>query len=180
MTILVCPLSKVTKLVERHAPERVVSLLDPGRWFPDLGPAYANKHLRLHFHDVHVASTDEVLPAAEHVAELLAFVADWQQSAPILIHCRAGIARSTASAFITACLHNPGASEHEIALALRRAAPLSRPNQLLVELADSALERGGRMSRAIAETGRGLSWDDVEAALSTAGEGTPFELQSKF
>jgi predicted protein tyrosine phosphatase len=180
MTIVVCPLSKVAALVEAHAPERIVSLLDPDFAFPEAGPAYAGKHLRLRLHDAHVAAPGQVLPAMEHVHELLAFVRRWDRSAPILVHCRAGIGRSTATAFITACLHNPHASEHEIALALRRASPLARPNETLIELADGALARGGRMYGAIVETGRDLSWKEVELALRSEGEGRPFEMPSAF
>src|SRR5205809_1076637 len=81
-----------------------------------------------------------------HVEELLAFLTLWSRAAPILIHCRAGISRSTATAFITACLHNPQADEWEIARTLRRAAPYALPNQRLIALADEAMRRGGRMS----------------------------------
>jgi len=111
---------------------------------------------------------------------LLALVAQWDRSAPILVHCRAGIGRSTATAFITACLHNPHAAEHEIAIALRRASPLARPNETLIKLADAALGRRDRMSRAISDTGRNLSWNEVELALSSEGEGRAFEMPSAF
>ena len=47
---------------------------------------------------------------------------------------------STATAFITACLHNPHADAHAIALALRRASPLARPNEALIKLADAAFK----------------------------------------
>lgn len=176
MAILVCPLAQVSNLLATRAPERIVSLLDPDSVFPDGGPAYADRHLRLTFHDVDVATSEEDAPTVRHVEQLLAFVSAWDRRHPILIHCRAGIGRSTAAAFITACLHNPNVTELEIATVLRRAAPLSRPNQRLVGLADTALQRGGRMSRAIEETGRGLSWAAVEAQLRSVGGGVPFEL----
>lgn len=89
-------------MVVAHAPERIVSLLDPDFTFPETGPAYAGKHLRLRLHDAHIAAPGQVLPGMELVGELLAFVAQWDRSAPILVHCRAGIGRSTATAFITA------------------------------------------------------------------------------
>ena len=173
MTILVCPLSRVSEMVALHSPGRVISLLDPEWPFPDLGPRYAGLHLRLGFHDVHVAADDEVAPAAEHVAELIHFLSAWTRRDPLLIHCRAGISRSTAAAFVAACLANPHAREHEIAVALRRAAPVARPNETLVRLADNAMGRSGRMSEAIARTGRGLSWIDID-------EGLPFKLESAY
>ncbi len=180
MTIIVCPLSKVANLVAAWAPERIVSLLDIDSAFPETGSVHAGKHLRLRFHDAHVATPGQVLPGPEHVAELLAFVSQWDRSAPILIHCRAGIGRSTAAAFITACLHNPHVAEYEIALALRRASPLARPNETLITLADAALGRRDRMCRAISDTGRDLSWSQVELALRSEGEGRAFEMSSAF
>jgi predicted protein tyrosine phosphatase len=100
---------------------------------------------------------------------LLAFLGRWQRASPLLIHCRAGIGRSTAAAFIAACVHSPNVDEQTIALNLRRASPLARPNQLLIELADAAIGGNGRMVRAIEETGRNLRWHDVD-------ENLPFEI----
>jgi predicted protein tyrosine phosphatase len=160
-------------MIVGHAPGRIVSLLDPGIAFPDAGPTYAGRHLRLCFHDIHSADGGYIVPTADHVRVLIAFLTAWDRAAPLLVHCHAGIGRSTATAFIAACLHNPHSDELEIAVALRRVAPLARPNETLVKLADAALARGGRMSRAIAKTGRHLPWIDVP-------EADPFELPSKF
>ena len=177
MTILVCPLSKVRGVIDARAPERIVSLADPGREFPNAGPDYVGRHLCLSFHDT---INEGVAPTAEQAQTLIAFLRAWTRSAPLLVHCRAGIGRSTATAFIAACLHNPHASEHAIALALRRASSLARPNPKLVALADAALGRQGRMIFAIEETGRSLTWDEVALAIHTMGEGIAFEMPSTF
>lgn len=173
MTILVCPLSKVIDMIAARTPGRIVSLLDPGFTFPEAGPAYVDRHLRLCFHDIHVPTEGHVMPSAKHLDTLLAFLAAWDRTAPLLIHCRAGIGRSTATAFIAACLHNPYTDEQEIAVALRRVSPLARPNETLIQLADGVMRRHGRMSEAIAETGRGLPWIDVD-------EGEPFDMPSTY
>jgi predicted protein tyrosine phosphatase len=104
---------------------------------------------------------------------LVAFLKSWETGECLLIHCRAGISRSTAIAFVAACQRNPEASELQIAIALRRVAPLARPNQALVDHADAVMGRSGRMLAAIVETGRGLGWVEV-------AEGEPFELASSF
>ncbi len=153
-------------MVARHKPVRVISLLDPHFTFPDLGPDYAGKHLKLRFHDVHVAGDDEIAPSAAHVDRLIAFVKDLGPDEDLLIHCRAGISRSTAAAFIAACLLNPDVPERDLALALRRASPLARPNQVMVALADAALGRDGRMSHAISSTGRNLPWIAVTESVA--------------
>jgi len=85
----------------------------------------------------------------------------------MLIHCFAGVSRSTASAFIAACLLAPHRDEHEIARALRKASPTATPNARFVALADSRLERKGRMSAAVAAIGRG----------EDCFEGLPFALE---
>jgi predicted protein tyrosine phosphatase len=171
--ILVSPLSRVMELVARRKPDRVISVLDPETPFPELGPSYTGRHLRLVFHDAHDPGPGTIVPAEEHITEMLAFLGEWADAESLLVHCHAGIGRSTATAFVAACYRNPAIPEQSIALELRRVAPLSRPNELLVRVADRLMEREGRMSAAIAETGRGLGWVDV-------AEGVPFELPSRF
>ncbi len=173
MPILVCPLSKLTEMIADHTPERIVSLLDPDGTFPEAGPAYVNRHLRLGFHDIHVPTEALVMPSARHIDDLLAFLAAWERTAPILVHCRAGIGRSTATAYIAACLLNPFTDEHVIAVVLRRVSPLARPNETLIRLADRAMRRNGRMREAIAKTGQGLPPIDVD-------EGEAFEMPSAY
>jgi predicted protein tyrosine phosphatase len=169
MGILVCPLSRVGELVAARAPARIVSLLDPEFETPATGDGYAGRHLRLSFHDIHLPAAGQILPAPVHVRELLGFLAAWGGTGTILVHCRAGIGRSTAAAFIAACLLRPDATEHDLALALRRASPLARPNETLIRIADAEMGRNGRMSEAIAATGRDLPWIDVY-------ENMPFDL----
>ena len=96
-----------------------------------------------------------VVPCESHVDELIQFALDWDKKAPLLIHCWAGISRSTAAAFISLCALNPDTDEHALARALRRASPTAYPNRRLVTLADSVLSRQGRMSQAVEHIGRG-------------------------
>jgi predicted protein tyrosine phosphatase len=173
MTIFVCPRSRLEQMMALHRPERIVSVMDPGSAFPELGSAYADRHLRLSFHDVHEAAPNATAPSATHIRELLHFVRGWERRAPLLIHCRAGIGRSTATAYVAACFLSPSASEHDIAVVLRRASPLARPNETLVRVADREMRRNGRMSEAIASTGRGRPWIEVD-------EGEPFEVPLDF
>lgn len=170
MAIIVCPLSQVPALLKSRKPSHLISLLDPPSPFPH---APAVKQLRVKVNDITEDTPGWTAPAREHVTEIIDFVSGWERADPILIHCYAGISRSTATAFITACVHNPKIDEEEIAQALRLASPVAWPNRRIVALADAELGRNGRMSRAIENIGPGQSWEDI-------GENTPFEIASLF
>jgi predicted protein tyrosine phosphatase len=89
------------------------------------------------------------------VTDLIAFARDWDESAPMLIHCWAGISRSTAAAFTIACERSAPGKEAAIARALREAAPHAYPNRRIVALADDLLGRRGRMVDAVEAIGLG-------------------------
>jgi predicted protein tyrosine phosphatase len=129
---------------------------------------------------VEIATWDEDIPTPQDIRELLAFVDGWRRTAPLLIHCRAGVGRSTAAAFVTACALNPRADEKAIALVLRRLAPFARPNEMLVRRADAELVREGRMLAAIEQTRPVRSHDDSVDVSAPRAEGTPFELPAIF
>ena len=112
-------------------------------------------HLRVQVDDITEAMEGFVAPAEIHVAQVLDFVRGWDREAPLVIHCYAGISRSTASAFAAVCALNPHRDESAIARQLRAASPSAYPNRLIVSLADAALGRGGRMVRALDEIGPG-------------------------
>ncbi len=173
MTILVCPLSRAPHLARERNASHVVSLLDPHSRFPVLNE-YGERHLRISIHDIEAEAEGLDACGDTHMRAILDFVGAWKRDdAPILIHCYAGISRSTATAFITACAHNARADEEEIAQALRAASPTASPNRRLIALADAELGRAGRMSRAIEKIGRGGDWYEI-------GEAEPFALASRF
>jgi predicted protein tyrosine phosphatase len=107
-----------------------------------------------------------VHPADEHVERLIAFVRAWNRAKPMVVHCFAGISRSTAGAFVAACALNPHRSERVIAEQMRRLSGTASPNPRIVSIADRLLARSGRMVAAIETIGPGLS----------AFEGKPFRL----
>lgn len=173
MAIIVSPLSRARDIMQSRKPAKVVSLLDPLTQFPRADHLHDDHHLKVEIHDITAERDGEVAPQAGHVKRIVEFVSQWDQSAPLLIHCYAGISRSAATAFIAACVHNPGTDEHDIAFALRQASDVAWPNARIIALADAELGRSGRMSQAIAAIGPGKSWFDV-------GENTPFEIPANF
>ncbi|MGH6972449.1 MAG: tyrosine phosphatase family protein, partial [Caulobacteraceae bacterium] len=117
-------------------------------------------------HDVHGPTPGLVAPEAADIERLIAFAEAWDLSAPMAIHCFAGVSRSTASAFVVACALSPGADELSIAMAMRRASPEAFPNRRIVALADDILDRRGRMAEAVeAMGGNGFISEGVPFAL---------------
>jgi len=123
-------------------------------------------HLKVAMDDITEQMDGFVAPSEGHVERVLAFVRGWDRSAPMVVHCYAGISRSTASAFAAACALNPNKDEVVIARQIRAASAIASPNRLIVSLADRVLGREGRMLRALDEMGPG----------SMMAEGRPFRI----
>jgi predicted protein tyrosine phosphatase len=166
MAIWVSSLALAPKLVRTHLPGRVVSLLSPYDTFPTFEGVDPARHLKIALHDIDEDAGSWTAPRMTDAERILAFLEDWDRTSPLLVHCWAGISRSTATAFIAACLHAPRVAEDEIAAAIREASPTAKPNARLVAHADALLGRSGRMSAAVAAIGRG----------EYAEEATPFRL----
>jgi predicted protein tyrosine phosphatase len=161
-TIYVAPLSLVTTTVADARVSHLVTLINGETLIdtpPSIGP---DRHLRLAMNDICEPQDGLVLPCETHVADLVKFALDWDRKGPLLIHCWAGISRSTAAAFITLCALNPHVEELKVARALRRASPTAYPNRLLVALADEALSRDGRMMAAVEDIGRGKIVEEAQ------------------
>jgi predicted protein tyrosine phosphatase len=126
----------------------------------------AANHLKISMDDITEQMDGFVAPSDSHIEQVLTFVRGWDRSAPLVVHCYAGISRSTASAFAAVCMLNPHRDEISIARQIRAASPIASPNRLIVSLADRALGREGRMLRALDEMGPG----------NMMIEGRPFRL----
>ena len=165
MKLIVAPLHEVAGLVLRHQPSHLVSLASPGH--VDAPLVHAPPHrLDLRFNDIAEPREGLTPPTEADVAALLAFAETWDGTQPLLIHCWAGVSRSTAAAYVVACARSKPGREQDWAARLRVAAPTATPNALIVALADRQLNRDGAMVRAVAAIGRG-----AETAW-----GAPFEL----
>ncbi len=152
--IFVCPLSRVEQVASKSGAGALVTLLNPPHQPPRVPTIAPASHLVLGVSDIVSALDGHALPEQAHVESLLDFLRRWEQSRPLVIHCYAGVSRSTAAAFIALCALTP-LPEMEIARELRRLSPSATPNSRLVALADALLSREGRMTQAIAAIGRG-------------------------
>ena len=169
MTLIVCPLSHVQTLVSTRAPSHLITLLSPPETLKTPAGVDPDRHLQLAVHDVEAPGGGMIVPSAALVERILAFGETWDAAAPMLIHCWAGISRSTATAFTLACARNPGADEGAIARAMRAASPQAFPNRRIVALADDILGRRGRMVAAVEAMG----------GNNFVPEGVPFDLAAR-
>lgn len=167
--IIVCPLNKAEALATEHGARHAVSLLAPGTEYPVFTDMDAGRHLKLTFHDIVEPLDGHSPPTSADAEQLVAFLSGWDREAPLLIHCWAGISRSTAAAYTAMCLLQPEADEEDLAWDLRKASPSATPNGLIVSLADGLLGREGRMVHAITQIGRGADAFEGEPFFLTPG-----------
>ena len=162
----VCSLARIDETAHAIGARSMVTLINVGT--PVTRPACipADRHLFIGMSDIAQPLLGHVAPDVEHVETLLSFVRAWDRQEPLLVHCWAGVSRSTAAAFVTACALNPQKMEDEIASAIRKVSPTATPNPRFVAIADDMLRRGGRMIAAVESIGRG----------EDCFEGVPFAL----
>jgi predicted protein tyrosine phosphatase len=164
--IHVCSLARLSATVEQVGAQHIVTLINDQTKVLRPQCVAPENHLFLPMHDIPAEMAGFNAPAQAHVEKLLAFVRRWPRRAPLVVHCWAGVSRSSAGAFIAACALNPQRREETIARAIRDASATASPNVRLVALADRLLERDGRMIAAIDAIGPGVECQ----------EGIPFRI----
>lgn len=153
--LTVCGLEELQEHTTRGV-THVLSILDPDWPEPELFGSFG-EHERtvLRFHDIIVPMAGQVLPQREDVEAILGFhddvLAEERGSADthVLIHCHAGISRSTAAMAMLLAKAYP--DEDELALMRRLHAIREKawPNARMIAFADESLGRGGRLSAAV-------------------------------
>jgi predicted protein tyrosine phosphatase len=135
----------------------VLSILDPDWPVPDaFGSFGEHERLELRFHDV-IETDDETMrpPLQQHVEQLLAFgrtlMAEPAPAAHLLVHCHAGVSRSTASMILIVAQARPEAPAAAIAQEIFRIRPKAWPNLRIIEMGDALLGRGGTLVAAVTD-----------------------------
>ena len=150
--ITVCGIEELAGHCDAGA-SHVLSILDPDYPVPEAFGSYGeHAKLELRFYDVIEETPGKPGPQAEHVERLLGFgrdlLADPAERRHLLVHCHAGISRSTASMALILALALPDEAAPDI---LRRVVAIrdkAWPNLRLIELGDALLQRGGSLIEA--------------------------------
>lgn len=153
MKLIISSLADVPTVVRMARPSHVISLLDPDSMIQT--PKGVAAHLKVGVNDIWEPAEGLIHPTEDTVREVLEFARTWQPTNPMLVHCWAGVSRSSATAFILACERCPETSERTVAEHLRRVSVAATPNPLMVQIADDLLGRGGRMVDAVRAIGAG-------------------------
>lgn len=158
----------------------VVSILDPHWPDPEEFAAYApHERVLWRFDDVVKTDGGFVAPAGKNVAAILELGLRLQREPVkrLLIHCHAGVSRSTATAVILMVQNNPGREAQAFA-ELDRVRPRSWPNALMIRMADDQLGRGGALVAALTEHQRRIAQAFPEFAELLARHGRAHEIEA--
>ncbi|MGH7115794.1 MAG: tyrosine phosphatase family protein [Stellaceae bacterium] len=171
----------------------VLSILDPGWPDPEALRVFdVHRRLKLHFHDVVDDLPGWIAPERCDVDLLLAFARELgelrrepgEEPIPphLLVHCHAGVSRSTAAAILILAQRDPARSGRDVVGRVIQLRPRAWPNLRMIEFGDALLGRDGeivaavralyrlaldrepRLAEAMIENGRGRE-------VTTAGKG---------
>jgi len=126
----------------------VLSILDPGWPEPEvLGAFDPHRRLELRFHDVIEAGPGWIAPERLDVEQLLSFGRDLTEArgTHLLVHCHAGVSRSTAAATLILAQARPDRPAEELLQAVVRQRSHAWPNLRILELGDALLDRRGEI-----------------------------------
>ncbi len=177
--ITICGLSELALHADAGV-THVVSILDP-HWpdpedFSDYAP---HQRVLWRFDDVVKTNLGFAAPGARDVAAILELGRRLQQERVerLLIHCHAGVSRSTATAVILMVQNNPGREAAAFA-ELDRVRPRSWPNALMIRMADDQLGREGALIAALTDHQRRIALAFPEFAELLARHGRAHEIEA--
>ncbi len=126
----------------------VLSILDPGAPQPPAFGAFGeHRRVELRFDDVIEELPDKIAPRRQHVEEILEFGRDLAAEPPsgahLLVHCHAGISRSTAAMTLILAQARADLPADDILTEVLRIRSRAWPNLRIIELGDALLGRNG-------------------------------------
>ncbi len=144
--VTICGLDELPHHAEAGV-SHVLSILDPEYPVPDAFGGYgAHARLELRFHDAIEPAPGIDLPQPDHVAQVLAFgrdvAAEPEARRRLLVHCHAGVSRSTAATLLIHAEANPELGPDALADAILGVREKAWPNLRMIEYGDEQLGRG--------------------------------------
>jgi predicted protein tyrosine phosphatase len=142
--IYVTSLFEMPQYVRMLRPSHLISIIQPA-YQPDRPDEIENaNHHRVGVDDISEPMDDRLLIDSDDVRALVDFIHTWDpDSGSLLVHCWAGVSRSTATALIAHVMKTD--DPLRAATALRLAAPYAFPNRRIIALADEVLGLNGAL-----------------------------------
>ena len=180
-TLSICGLDELSGFLRLDV-THVISILDPDYPAPDgLAKIASEDRIIFHFDDATVPGAGRIHPASSDIEKLV----DWSRSLSdsrvkhLLVHCHAGISRSTAAAAIILAEKNPG-REAEIFEEIDRIRPRNWPNSMMISLADQLLACGGALNVALRSHHARIAARDPDLAEIIRRHGRAHEIPDDF
>ena len=151
-TITVCGLEELAGHADRQV-SHVLSILDPDQPEPEAFGGYGeHARLELKFHDVIQEMPGFEAPQVEHVEKMLEFgqdlLRDPEPARHLLVHCHAGISRSTAAMTLLLAQAQPGLGADEVLAQVVHIREKAWPNLRILSMGAELLGRQGEFIEA--------------------------------
>ena len=151
-TITVCGLEELAGHADREV-SHVLSILDPDQPEPEAFGAYGeHARLELKFHDIIEETAGFEAPQPAHVEKMLEFgqnlLSDPEAVRHLLVHCHAGISRSTAAMTLLLAQAQPGLSADQVLAQVVHIRERAWPNLRILTLGEELLGRRGEFTTA--------------------------------
>jgi predicted protein tyrosine phosphatase len=157
----------------------VLSILDPDHPVPDaFGHWDEHARLELRFHDIVDELPGMIPPSTADVARILDFGRELGEVAHLLVHCHAGVSRSTAALtlLLAQARPDPEAALDEVV----RIRPRAWPNLRMLEHGDELLGLGGTLVDAVRGHYRRVAARDPDFVRMIAQAGRAREVPEDF
>ncbi|MEA2754948.1 MAG: hypothetical protein QOJ54_1237 [Aliidongia sp.] len=158
----------------------VLSILDPGHPALEAFGAYGeHARLELRFHDAIDQRPEEDMPQPHHVDAILAFGRAMMAESGekrLLVHCHAGVSRSTASTILLLAQAAPERPAEAIMAEVARHREKAWPNLRMIEIGDALLGRNGSLIRAVRARHREMALKLPHLVQFMAGVGREREV----
>jgi predicted protein tyrosine phosphatase len=161
----------------------VLSILGPNSPDPPEFAAFApHRRLILRFHDIIEPQPDQIAPTRQDVERLLVFGREVSETpeAHLLVHCRAGVSRSTAAAALILMQAHPewpASAALDAVIAIR---PRAWPNLLILEFGDAVLGGNGEIVVAAGAIYRRVLARDPEFVAQMIDAGRDREVSAAY
>ncbi len=134
--LTICSKSKLDKDFKSFGASHVLSILDPYESVRKPFRLKPQNHKKIHFDDVFDASA-EFAPEKRHLIEIRNWLRNLPKSSRLVIHCTAGVSRSTAVAYMALLDEIDSKSALERVFSIQ---PEAKPNKLIMEIIAQGLD----------------------------------------